>query len=322
MNRKHFLAAAVFGALLTACGGSKQQAPADEQAAVAEEPSVMNLAGPQALLEAEGCPFASADEVLGYWRSMGNDSIVTVLYRNGRQYYAAYYNARNSTFRAPLELKSGKAKGRQMYKCTEHELFYEVNAEDGRLMLRPLSDVDGIIDYEKPVEWTGAEASAEPAAKAATAFVLDKGKLGPIEMGKARASLPEKEEGLYDSFRYKKETMSDMDGEWEEELLYFNKGGKDIVSARLEGGKIAAISLLEGSEFITTPDGFHVGYNARELFNKLKVEWETYFEGYAFASKGGYTYYVDSRDVPDNDLPQKATDLRADAPVVKIVYSK
>lgn len=151
-------------------------------------------------------------------------------------------------------------------------------------------------------------------------FVLDKGKLGPIKIGMAYTDLSQLVEGLYDSFKYKSETHEDdMDGEWTEEYVMFYKDGKEVFSVGLDGKKITSICLLRNSSYIKTADGIYVGYNARELFQQKKMQWETYYEEEVFASKDGYTYFVNSDDVT-TDVPEKSSDFKAKAILSKIVY--
>lgn len=153
-------------------------------------------------------------------------------------------------------------------------------------------------------------------------FVLDNGKLGPIKVGMKRSELPASVPGLYDSVEYKEETKADMDGEWTEQYMKFIKDGKEIMRGYVEGNVMQSICLLEGSSFIKTSDGFYVGYSARELFQKKKMNWETYFMGETFASSGHYMYYVKSDYLENTDIPAKASDFKSSATVSRIDYNK
>lgn len=151
-------------------------------------------------------------------------------------------------------------------------------------------------------------------------FVLDRGVLGPIAIGMAYTDLPQSVEGLYDSFRYKSETHEDeMDGEWTEEYVVFYKDGKEVFTTGVDGKKITSVTLLKNATNVKTADGYYIGYNARKLFQEKKMEWGTYYMGEVFASKDGYTYFVNSDDV-NTEIPEKASDFKANAMLSKIVY--
>lgn len=151
--------------------------------------------------------------------------------------------------------------------------------------------------------------------------IFSYGKLGPVEVGKAMPSLPASVEGLYDNFGHKKEEHEDdMDGAWTEEYYLFTKDGKEVFRANIYEGKVNSIRLLSGSSFIKTPDGISVGSSARVLFNKVPMEWGTYYEGETFGTNGHFTYYVSSDDLIQTDIPQKADHFKPDAKVVGIVY--
>ncbi len=151
-------------------------------------------------------------------------------------------------------------------------------------------------------------------------FVLDKGELGPIAIGKAYTELPRSVEGLYDSFKYKSETHEDdMDGEWTEEYVVFYKDGKEVFTTSVDGKKITSVTLLKNATYVKTADGYYIGYDARKLFQDKKMEWGTYYMGEVFASKDGYTYFVGSDEV-NTEIPEKASDFKATATLSKIVY--
>ncbi len=152
-------------------------------------------------------------------------------------------------------------------------------------------------------------------------FILDKGKLGPIEIGKKIDDLPNSVNGLYDKFDYKKEVHeSDMEDDWTEEYYVFSKDGIGIFNTAVEGHKITSIVLLAGASFIKTSDGFCIGSPAQELFKAKKMQWENYYEGDVFASSGHYTYFVNSDDVINTDIPEKASDFKSSAKINTIIY--
>ena len=154
----------------------------------------------------------------------------------------------------------------------------------------------------------------------AQSFTLANGKLGPVQVGKAIGKLPPRVAGLYDKYSLKKEEHEDMDGAWTEEYYQFVKAGKTIFKVYLEEGKVSAISLLPGSSFIKTPDGFYVGYPAQKLYQQKKMQWEYYLsEPEAFATSGHYTYGVAATDVKTNSM-DKLIGFKPNAKVSIITY--
>lgn len=153
------------------------------------------------------------------------------------------------------------------------------------------------------------------------AIIFENGKLGPVEVGKALSNLPQSVDGLYDKYNHKKEEHEDeMDGAWTEEYYMFIKDGKEVFRANIYEGKVNSVRLLSGASFIKTPDGFYVGYSARKLFSQKRMEWGTYYEGETFATSDHFTYYVNSDDLIQTDIPQKADHFKADAKISGIVY--
>lgn len=151
-------------------------------------------------------------------------------------------------------------------------------------------------------------------------FVLENGKLGPLFIGQRSAAIPKSAPGLYDKRTYKKQTMEDMDGEWTEEYYQFFKGGKKVFRCYINNKKISSFVLEVGSSYIKTPEGFYVGYSGRELFQKKRMEWNTYYEGEVFASSNNFTYYLRSDDIIGNDFPTKLSEIKQSAKISKIVY--
>ena len=164
---------------------------------------------------------------------------------------------------------------------------------------------------------TGSTSSAS-----SETFVFNNGILGPIQAGKSIANVPKSFSGLYDKYIYEKKECADMDGEWTEDHYYFYKNGKKVIDVWTEDKKISAITLLPGSSFIKTSDGFFVGCSARDLFNKKRMEWATYYDGFTFASSKKMTYYINSSDlIGDVETPSRATHIKINAKIAKIVYS-
>lgn len=158
--------------------------------------------------------------------------------------------------------------------------------------------------------------------QAAQTFTLTNGKLGPIQTGTRFANIPATYAGLYDKYTRKVETMADEDGEWTEEYYQFTKAGKNVFRVYLDDAKkIASINLQAGSaSIVKTQEGYYVGYSARTLFTKKPMQWETYYQGTTFATSGHYTFVVNSDDVPNTDIPQKAADFKPDAKISSITY--
>ena len=170
------------------------------------------------------------------------------------------------------------------------------------------------------VKKTTTTAKTATTASAAS-FTLTNGKLGPLFIGQTVASIPKSVAGLYDRYEYTKEDIeNEMDGDYTLELCHFYKGGKEIFQCNADDKKLSSFILKQGSSFIKTPDGFHVGYSVRSLCGKKRLQWETYFEGTAFATSGHYTYHMKSSDVINNDYPTKLSEIKATAKIEMIEY--
>lgn len=157
----------------------------------------------------------------------------------------------------------------------------------------------------------------------ANTFVLEKRKLGPIELGRPISNLPVSVEGLYDKYEHKTETHEDdMDGEWVEDYYLFTYKGKEAFRATIFEGNVYSISLYEGASKVYDRNGIFVGYSARELFNKKRMEWQTDFAGWVFGTSGDYTYFASSNDLANinAEVPRKADDFKEDAKIVRIDY--
>lgn len=155
-------------------------------------------------------------------------------------------------------------------------------------------------------------------------IIFENGKLGPVQVGKSISKIPDSVENLYDNYDYKKieHEGNDMDDPWTEEYYLFTKDGKSVFRANMSGATVYSIYLMEGSSFIKTSDGIFVGYSARELFNKKRLEWANFYDGTAFGSGGNYMYYINSDDLIRTDIPNKAGDFKKEAKIIGISYSK
>lgn len=151
--------------------------------------------------------------------------------------------------------------------------------------------------------------------------IFANGKLGPVTVGSPIGELPQQVEGLYDKMERKTvEHEDEMDGPWTEDYYLFTKDGKPVFRVNLDGGKVFSIRLLKGSSFIVTPGGFYVGMPALDLVNRVRMRWETYYDGEVFATKDRFTYYV-SADYINGDVPTKIEDFKEGAIISGIVYS-
>ena len=151
--------------------------------------------------------------------------------------------------------------------------------------------------------------------------IFANGKLGPVTVGSPIGELPQQVEGLYDKAERKTEEHEDeMDGPWTEDYYIFTKDGKPVFRANIDGGKVYSIRLLEGSSFIVTPGGYYVGMPALDLVNRVRMRWDTYYDGEVFATKDHFTYYV-SADYINGDIPTKVEDFKEGATITGIVYS-
>ena len=149
-------------------------------------------------------------------------------------------------------------------------------------------------------------------------FVLENGKLGPIEIGIGYTNLPKSVANLYDNWEYKKETIeNEMDGDYTVEYCMFTKGDQELFRADIEDGKVAAITLLQGSFDIKNEEGCHVGGFVSKI-PRWQSEWENYYEGEVFITIGRYTYYVPS-DMAKVEYPKSSNDFKNGAKISKIV---
>lgn len=151
--------------------------------------------------------------------------------------------------------------------------------------------------------------------------IFGNGKLDPVTVGSPIGDLPQQVAGLYDKAERKTEEHEDeMDGPWTEDYYLFTKNGKPVFRANIDGGKVYSIRLLEGSSFIVTPGGYYVGMPALDLVNRVRMRWETYYDGEVFATQDHFTYYV-SAEYINGDVPTKVEDFKEGATISGIVYS-
>lgn len=167
------------------------------------------------------------------------------------------------------------------------------------------------------------KASEKVVNPADAGFVLGDGKLGPLAIGQTVESLPQSVDGLYDSYKYDQQVIeNEMEGSWTEEWVYFYKGGKEIFKSFAENKTIGSFVLEEGSSFISTTEGYYVGYSARELFSKKRLNWETWYMGTAFARDGHWEYHIPTEGLEAADFPSKLDDIKPSATISQIVYYK
>ncbi len=164
---------------------------------------------------------------------------------------------------------------------------------------------------------TAAEASGQ------ALFTAEKGSVGPIKIGMAVSDLPEQVDGLYDKYESKREEEVDEEEDctWIDEYCLFTKAGKPVIKANSDEGRIVSITLLEGSSNVKTPDGFYVGYPACELFQKKKLEWDNWYDGYVYGNDGTYYFAVAYDDLVGVEKPEKASDFKEDAKICKITMN-
>lgn len=167
----------------------------------------------------------------------------------------------------------------------------------------------------------GQQNSTEAGANGQQEFIAGKGNVGPIEIGMFVKDLPEKVDGLYDKFETETTEHSEDDCTWTEEYSTFTRDGKPVFKANSAEGRIVSCTLLEGSTNVKTPDGIYVGYSARELFEKKKLEWENWQDGYVHGTDLTYYYAVDAEDLVNVEVPEKASDFKEDAKVCYITLN-
>ena len=180
---------------------------------------------------------------------------------------------------------------------------------------------DRILLQRKCPDLTLANLAASGVKVTDETVIFANGKLGPVAVGSPVANLPQQVKGLYDKVEHKTEEHEDeMDGAWTEDYYLFTKDGKPVFRVNLDGGKVFSIRLLEGSSFIVTPGGYYVGMPALNLVNRVRMRWETYYDGEVFATKDNFTYYVNSDNI-NGDVPTKVEDFKEGATISGIVYS-
>jgi len=176
---------------------------------------------------------------------------------------------------------------------------------------------------KRATEIVETKADAKTTDPADAEFVLGDGKLGPLAIGQTVESLPQSVDGLYDSYKYDQQVIeNEMEGSWTEEWVYFYKGGKEIFKSFAENKTIGSFVLEEGSSFISTTEGYYVGYSARELFGKKRLNWETWYMGTAFARDGHWEYHIPTEGLEAADFPSKLDDIKPSATISQIVYYK
>lgn len=171
-----------------------------------------------------------------------------------------------------------------------------------------------------------AMAQARTAGQGSRTFTITNGKLGPVQIGKSMRSIPSSFAGLYD--RYKKETFDFSDGDIGDEdaptvkvtEYSFFKNGKNIFNVTTDEKLVAnKIELKPGSSFIKTPEGFYVGYSARELFKKHPRNWDNAYEGEAWVDSGKFRYCVNNRFLT-TEYPTAISHFRQNAKITTIYY--
>ena len=212
-------------------------------------------------------------------------------------------------------------------KVQKEGLFFFGDATKLVIMKMDAQRRDGILKINNAridkimAKLKGEEIAEDADTESENGGLVFNGKLGSVEVGKPMPNLPQSVDGLYDKFDHKTvEHEDEMDGPWTEDYYLFTKDGKEIFRANIFEGKVFSIRLLSGATFIKTPDGFSVGSSARELFNKVRLEWQNYFEGEVFGTNGHFSYYVNSEDLIKTDIPHKAEHFKQDAKVTGIVY--
>ena len=152
-------------------------------------------------------------------------------------------------------------------------------------------------------------------------FILKDGKLGPLYIGQSMNSIPQSFPGLYDKCVYKHESGSDdMDGDWTIDYYQFYKNGKKVFTANFEDNKLYSFTLGAGSSYIKTPEGYYVGYSARELYKKTRhLVWNNAYEGFVYVTSGRFTYNINS-DMLKGEFPSKVTDFKSNAKINSIDY--
>lgn len=173
-----------------------------------------------------------------------------------------------------------------------------------------------------PVQRTQTQQSST-AQTATRAFTLTNGKLGPIQVGQRFANIPATYAGLYDKYtrQIEKEYNEVEDFDMTFVCYQFTKEGQNIFKVVMEGNRISAIRLQEGStSIVKTQEGFYVGYPVRTFFTKKPLEWFNLEGGTATAFDTHYTYEVKAADRQNLSSVQSVNDFKPTAKISEIIY--
>lgn len=111
------------------------------------------FSNPQAVTAVPGCPFAEQN-ALGYWTSKsGNPAMLFIIYQKGSHYYDVEFDAYKQRFREPHDLNKGTTHGMEVFRCVEEREYYQIDSENGGLVIRDMGDPGFVIDKKSPMEW-------------------------------------------------------------------------------------------------------------------------------------------------------------------------
>lgn len=141
-----------------------------------------------------------------------------------------------------------------------------------------------------------------------------------------KGAVPESIPGLYDSFKQKTQTLSDMDGEWTETFLEFYKNGELVFKSWLENGSIVSIMLCEETgDAISNTLQLHPGSSVKDLISKeKKLKWTYYFDQYVYAESKDFFYAIPneylkaSGETAIGQRPLRASDFNNGAHIATI----
>lgn len=133
----------------------------------------------------------------------------------------------------------------------------------------------------------------------APCFQFSRRGISDVQVGNSIASVPASIDELYTRFEKKKETFSDMDGEWTETWLEFYNGDTPVLKAWYEGGKVTSVSALEGATNIRTTTGVKAGGPIAQLCELSDITWTNYFNGTICAESHDFYYFISDESLTD-----------------------
>lgn len=160
-------------------------------------------------------------------------------------------------------------------------------------------------------------------------FTLTKKGIDPILVKTNIKDVPESIEGLYTRFEKKKETFSDMDGEWTETWLEFYNEDMPMLKAWYTGGKITSVTALEGATNVCTTTGVQAGGSIAQLCELQGATWANHYDGTICITDKEFYYFISdesltaagNQHIETQNPKMKAADFKEDA-VIRFITTR